>query len=156
MKIAFLRHGHALDIFTAGVSSDPQRPLSRQGYAETENSCLELKKLGFNPHLIISSPYKRALETSAIAAKCLNCSQIKILDLLTESNADVTVKSIFSLSQDNDVLVVGHQPLIGLMALLCCNVNDLSFPPSGFALIDFSGKEKNSGKLIAAGFGGKH
>ncbi len=156
MKIAFLRHGHALDVFTAGVSSDSQRPLSKEGRKETENSVLKLKELGFTPSLILSSPYKRALETSAIAAKHLNCPRIETLDSLIETDADKTLNAIFSISKGNDALVVGHQPLIGLMASFCSNADNLSFPTSGFALIDFPGKENYDGKLIAAGFGGEH
>ena len=61
-QIVFLRHGQA-----GMAAEDSARPLTPAGKEQAIESALRLKQGGFRPDIIISSPYKRAMETAEIA-----------------------------------------------------------------------------------------
>lgn len=156
MKIVFLRHGHAQDIFTAKVSQDSARPLSDIGKKEVFLASEKLKKLGFKPNMIISSPYLRAMTTAKIAADTLGCKIIKECEELTDSDIEKALNAIFNFGEGEDILAVGHQPLMGLIVSFLCDKENFSFPTSGFALVDISEKNDKKGKLLAFGSGGEY
>jgi len=148
MKATFLRHGHALDFFTAKVTNDSLRPLSDEGKKQVEMSIDLLKKLGFSPFKIISSPYKRAIETATIAAKNFGLDRIFQYPELAGQDADSALSVSLNFSQGKDILIVGHQPLLKIMAEKVTGENAIEMPTGGFALIDIEDVKNLKGKLL--------
>ena len=66
MEIYLLRHGIAEDRSTTG--RDPDRRLTDEGRAKLRRVLERAHQAGVRPSLILSSPYRRALETAEIMA----------------------------------------------------------------------------------------
>ncbi|GAB4034158.1 MAG: hypothetical protein Fur0012_14270 [Elusimicrobiota bacterium] len=147
MYIAFLRHGHALDVFTAKVSQDSMRPLSDLGKKQVLSSLIELKNLGFTPEIIISSPYRRAVETAKIAALHFDKPEIVHCEELTGQDTESALSAISLISSGRNALIVGHQPLLKFMASHISEEENIELPTAGFALIDVDDKKEFKGKL---------
>jgi phosphohistidine phosphatase len=118
---------------------------------------LSIAKYTFNVELdrIISSPYKRALETAEIAKELLEPRKPKIISddaLAPEKSPYEAYSSISKLKfgPADRVLVVSHQPLIGEMIsdLIASDVK-FGFAPGSMARIDIGGTvQSRSGTLI--------
>lgn len=148
MKASFLRHGHAVDFFTGKVTDDSLRPLSEEGKKQIDVSIDLLKKLGFSPSKIISSPYKRAIETATIAAKSFGLDKIFQYPELAGQDADSALSVSLNFSQGKDILIVGHQPLLKIMAEKLTGENAIEMPTGGFALIEIEDPSSLKGKLL--------
>jgi phosphohistidine phosphatase len=131
-ELVFMRHGHALGIREAGVPSDSQRPLSPRGEKEALAAAKKLAAAGFAPRLIISSPFLRATRTAELAASVFPQAAREISAALS----DGPVQDIMSLAESapaGSVMLVGHQPLLGMAAGFCLSGASLDFAPAGFA-----------------------
>lgn len=128
-----MRHGHALSAREAGVSSDPERPLSPLGEKEALETSLHLKASGFVPDLIVSSPFLRADRTAAIAAGVFpGASRGK--DAALSDGRLQSVLDLLNLSSAGGprLLLIGHQPLLGAVAAVLLGTEALDLPPAGF------------------------
>ncbi|HBA61531.1 MAG TPA: hypothetical protein DCZ92_12090 [Elusimicrobia bacterium] len=135
--LVFLRHGHALGASEAGVKSDSERPLSALGLAEAAGSAERLRKEGFSPALIVSSPFRRAASTADIAAEFFPGARRLTMNALSEGDAGAVLDFLSGtgLPEGAGLLVVGHQPLIGALAGHFLAMPDLPMAPAGFARI---------------------
>ena len=119
MQIHLLRHGRAEDA-VAGAS-DAIRKLTAAGRLEVQHALARARKAGVAPSVILSSPYVRAVESAEIAARTLDYSgTIVRTDALVPISAPRRVwDEIRSLHSESQVLVAGHEPLLGqLVAFL--------------------------------------
>lgn len=148
MEIVFFRHGKALSIPEAGVSLDAERPLSEAGKEEVRLSAAALKAENFVPETIISSPFKRARETSILISDFFKLGKVVFLDSLANSS-DIrsVVKSVMDLSGGRNALIVGHQPLLGIMSRLIAENDEIDLKPAGYAHIEVKDPEKPKGVL---------
>jgi phosphohistidine phosphatase len=130
-ELVFLRHGHALSVREAGVTSDAERPLSPLGEREVRDAAERLRAAGFAPDLIISSPFKRADRTAQLAAAVFP----KARRLTAAALSDGPVQAVLDLLEEADgtMLLVGHQPLLGAAAGFCLGAGPLDLSPAGFA-----------------------
>lgn len=55
MKLYLMRHGIAVDRLSGDITSDFQRPLTKEGQEETKAVASVLKKIGIKANLIVSS-----------------------------------------------------------------------------------------------------
>jgi len=110
LKLFFLRHGEAENHAT----SDAERVLTPRGRADVSqvvNSLsLELDEL----ELIVTSPYRRARETSQIALQHLGAETNLLItkELEPSSESSALLQFICSLKVES-ALFVSHQPLLG-------------------------------------------
>jgi phosphohistidine phosphatase len=99
-------------------------------------------KAGVNPTLIISSPYKRAMETAAIAARELQYnSEIVRSDLLTPNSSPPDLWSEIRAHRDEpSILLAGHEPLFSatLAYLLGSMRAMVGFRKGALVRVDFS------------------
>jgi phosphohistidine phosphatase len=99
-------------------------------------------KAGVNPTLIISSPYTRAMETAAIAAKELQYnSEIVRSDRLLPNSAPPDVWSEIRAHRDEpSILLAGHEPLFSAtVAWMVGSTRAMvDFRKGALARIDFS------------------
>jgi phosphohistidine phosphatase len=110
---------------------DQERPLTETGIKETEVSASLLESLGnVKPTVIYYSGLLRSRQTTEIFAKHLNpVNGLQFLDNLKPFDDPQPLADILNII-DNDVMVVGHQPHISLVAafLLTDNFNGIYIP----------------------------
>src|ERR1700760_1085438 len=70
MELYLFRHGIADD--PQAGQSDADRALTAEGRRKTAEVIKTARRAGLDPSLIVSSPYKRAMETAQIAADGLD------------------------------------------------------------------------------------
>lgn len=110
MEIYLLRHGIAEDGYP-----DAARALTAEGKEKLRKV---LKRSGAKPSLILSSPYRRAVETAAIAAEMLGYSgEVEPSQALTPDGSPGDVWDELRGRQDEKaVLLASHEPLMSATA----------------------------------------
>jgi phosphohistidine phosphatase len=106
MEIYLLRHGIAEEGYP-----DSARALTPEGKEKLRKV---LKQSGAKPSLIISSPYKRALETAAIAAEVLGyAGEVERAQALTPDGSTAGVWEEIRIRKNEDaILLASHEPLM--------------------------------------------
>lgn len=106
MEIYLLRHGIAGDGYP-----DSDRALTAEGKEKLRKV---LKRSGAKPTLIVSSPFRRALETAEIAAEVLEYSgDIERSDAITpEGSAESVWDEIRVHKSEGAILFASHEPLM--------------------------------------------
>jgi phosphohistidine phosphatase len=110
MEVYLLRHGIAADGYP-----DSARALTDEGKEKLRKV---LKRSGAKPSLIISSPYRRALETAQIAAEVLEyAGEIERAQALTPDSSAPDVWEEIRIRKDEDaILLASHEPLMSATA----------------------------------------
>jgi phosphohistidine phosphatase len=111
MELYLLRHGIAEDRAPSGRDAD--RALTEEGRQKLRRVMKRAQSAGVSPSLIISSPYKRAIETAEIAASELDYKG-KILragTLIPDSSPPSVWSEIREHSNESALLLAGHEPL---------------------------------------------
>lgn len=121
MDIFILRHGDA----ARQAASDAERPLTARGHTEL-HAVLEASQhdLQHVSHMLVS-PYVRALQTSQVAAEYLSASVIVDVSERLVPEADPQklldyLQTLQQTSQPQGVLLVSHQPLVGVFLDRLC------------------------------------
>jgi phosphohistidine phosphatase len=111
MEIYLLRHGIAEDRSATG--RDPDRRLTDEGRAKLRRVLERAHQAGVRPSLILSSPYRRALETAEIAAHELGYEGkiVRIPALTPDSSPQQLWEAIREHRTESALLLAGHEPL---------------------------------------------
>ena len=122
MEIFILRHGHA----EAEARSDKLRALSPAGELEVKHAITNhLESLASVEQLIVS-PYLRAQQTAEVAKSLFGNKDQITSDLLVPSACpnDVIqyVHNLTSESGVSSVMLIGHQPLLGILLDQLCGL----------------------------------
>lgn len=142
MDCVLLRHGIAVER-GEWKGADADRPLTDRGAKRVVQVAAGLKQLGVQPSCVFTSPLVRARETAKIlhARLCLR-SGIRVVDeLFSDGAPDGILKVLQDTAPDACVILVGHEPHLGLLAsLLLSGRPSSSFPlkKSGACLIELS------------------
>ena len=130
MDLYLLRHSDAADNGAHGFTRDADRPLTESGIEKMKKVAKAMRKLGLSFDTILSSPYRRAKETSEIVGEILQCSsRIKLTPhLVVNGNLTALVKEINEdYARSKQLLLVGHEPVLtGLISILTSGHHDLS------------------------------
>ena len=116
MQIHLLRHGIA-EVGKIGMS-DSERALVPEGKKKLRAVLRIAKAADVQPTLILTSPYRRAVETAEIAATELGYSgEIVKSNALRPGCAPEEVwDEIRTYSSEERILLSGHEPLFGYLA----------------------------------------
>ncbi len=135
MQIYLLRHGIAED--AAPGHADADRALTHEGKDKLRRVLKRARAAGAEPSLILSSPYKRALETAEIAADVLGYSgRIGRTHALTpEASPYDTWSEIRAHHDEHAILVASHEPLMSSLAAFLLNSPSLVVDMKKGALI---------------------
>lgn len=107
------RHAEAEDASASGKDTD--RALTKRGRKDATRMAKWLSQYLPTVTVVLSSPAQRCLETAA-ALSALNQVQIKVEDFLSvDSSVERIAKELSSKYSAKTVLVVGHQPNLGLL-----------------------------------------
>ncbi len=136
MELYLLRHGIAED----NAATDADRQLTEEGRHKLRRVLKRAASAGVSPSLIISSPYKRALESAEIAASEL-AYKGKILraGTLTPDSSPPSVWSEIREHRDEpSILLAGHEPLFSAtVAFLLGSTNQMvEFKKAALVRID--------------------
>jgi phosphohistidine phosphatase len=115
MELYILRHGIAED---RGTGADADRALTDEGRQKLRRVLERAVNAKVAPSLILSSPYKRAMETAEMAAKILRY-QKKIVQtdvLLPEAAPDAFWEEVRRRRHEDSVLAAGHEPMMSAAA----------------------------------------
>jgi phosphohistidine phosphatase len=143
-----LRHGLALP---AGASGDRQRVLSPTGVQGLEALRAHLAREAWRPDRILSSPYARARQSAGIVAGAATPPvAVEILRALEpEHEPSEVLEALARLGiTAGHVLVVGHQPLLGLLARHLTGLEQ-GFSPGTLVRVDCpQGLGQGSGRVV--------
>ena len=138
MEIYLLRHGAAER--NAPSARDADRRLTDQGIGEVTEVVMQARRAGFNPSLILSSPYIRALETARLTARLLDYGHeiLTTITLTPESTPEDAWEELWVYGDRPSILVVTHEPLISAVAswLLGSARMEIEFKTATLARID--------------------
>lgn len=121
MEIYLLRHGIAEDA-RAG-QKDADRALTEEGKRKLRVVARRARLAGLKPSLILTSPYRRAVETAEIAALELKYKGqlLRTKALVPDSNPETVWEEIRAHKQELQVLLAGHEPLFSALAAYLLN-----------------------------------
>jgi phosphohistidine phosphatase len=116
VEIHILRHAIA-DPARPG-EQDADRAVTPEGRKKLREVLRVAKAAGLAPGLILTSPYRRAIETAEMAASQLNFTDPPLATnaLLPGSNAEDVWEEIRVHKDAQEILLVGHEPLLGQLA----------------------------------------
>lgn len=146
MNLYIVRHTYA-----DSGSPDAERNLTEIGRKKLEETIPEWKSYVPQIDIVLSSPFKRAIQTAEIIHKSYNISKDIVVDKGLQpgmSTGDVLI-TVDALSY-NDIMIVGHMPDVSdLVSDLVSPVSfGYPFSPGTLAAIEFNGEIKiGSGKL---------
>jgi phosphohistidine phosphatase len=111
MELYLLRHGIAEDHAASGRDAD--RRLTDEGQKKLRRVMERAHAAAVNPTLIISSPYKRAIETAEIAARELGyAGEIERSNALVPDSSPQSIWAELRAHRDQaSILLAGHEPL---------------------------------------------
>jgi len=113
MQIYILRHGIAED--RKPGRPDSERALTDEGREKLRRVLKRARGAGVTPAAILSSPYRRALETAEIAAQELDfAGEVKrTRALIPEASPSEIWNELRALKDEPAVLLASHEPLTG-------------------------------------------
>lgn len=113
MEIYILRHGLAEEPQAGQPDSD--RALTADGRKKLRNVLKTAADAGITPSLILTSPYKRAVQTAQLAAEILNYKgELLRTEALKPSSSPKSVWDEIRVHKDQKgILLAGHEPLFG-------------------------------------------
>ena len=132
LNLYLMRHGEALSKVDARVGTDAERPLSPAGMEMVKQVANHFKAHEVVPTRLFTSSLFRARQTAELVATILGCSHLiepcQALQLDQVPSAFLTL--LRHQSVKDEVVAIGHQPLLGQLALqLACGT-----PGEGLAL----------------------
>jgi phosphohistidine phosphatase len=113
VQIYLLRHGIA-----ENSTPDSERALTPEGRDKLRRVLVRARDASVSPSLILSSPYRRALETAGIAAEVLHYhgAVVKVRELLPDASPYDTWEELRKRPEKEAILLASHQPLMSSLA----------------------------------------
>ena len=129
--VYMLRHAIAVQRGDLGYPLDSDRPLTAKGVRRMRRIANGMRRSGVEFDLILTSPYRRALETAFIVARQFRVGEaIQTTPSLTPETApeDLVEELISRYGACREIMLVGHEPqLSGIISKLTSG--GLSAPP---------------------------
>jgi phosphohistidine phosphatase len=115
MEIYLLRHGIAEDSAPGG---DAERALTGEGREKLRRVLKRARGAGVAPTLILSSPFRRAVETAEIAAEILDYKgkAPRTAALLPSASPYDAWEEIRARKDEEAILLASHEPLMSSLA----------------------------------------
>lgn len=113
VELLVMRHGMAEDkeSFAATGEDDSLRPLTKEGRSKLKQATKGLRRLLPSIDVIATSPFTRAVQTTAILAEEYAAARIEPLDALKPASTPRTFMTWLRRHEPNDrIAAVGHEP----------------------------------------------
>ena len=150
MELYLLRHGIAED---AAISRrDADRALTPEGKKRLREILKVALEAELRPTLILSSPYKRAKDTAAIAVKSLGYTAdvLETNALVPNAHPNELWEEVRMHKSEAKLLLVSHEPLLSMAASLLLNSSGLrvDFKKGAIMRIDLEGFSAQPASLL--------
>lgn len=149
-RIYLLRHAKAASARPG--ERDFDRALSDDGYAQAEIVAEKAADNGYLPDLVLSSTAKRCRQTAEAIRRATNPDiEFRFIDELYSATAATYLEIIASQANDDSVMLVGHNPVIGQTLASLIGQTTMTarlpsgFPTAGLAVVDLSRDPPNGG-----------
>ncbi len=115
MRIYLLRHGIAEEGFG---KRDSDRALTGEGKRKLHDLLSVASRAEVMPTLVLTSPYKRAMETAMIAREVLGYQGplVECSTLTPDSSPQSAWSDVRIHSAESSILLVGHEPLFSSLS----------------------------------------
>lgn len=135
MQIYLLRHGVAEDGKPGHPDSD--RALTGEGRDKLRRVLKRARAADAAPSLILSSPFRRAIETAEIASEVLDYTGkvARTRALVPDASPHDTWEEIRTHKDENALLLASHEPLMSSLAALLLNSPALAVDMKKAALL---------------------
>jgi phosphohistidine phosphatase len=135
MQIYLLRHGIAED--GRPGHPDSERALTGEGREKLRRVLKRAKLAGVAPETILSSPYRRAVETADVAVEVLGYEGevVRTRALLPEASPFDTWDEIRSRKGEGSILLASHEPLMSSMVAFLLDSPSLEVDMKKAALV---------------------
>jgi phosphohistidine phosphatase len=138
MQIYLLRHGIAEN--ASPGQPDSERALTAEGREKLRRVLKRARSAEVNPGAILSSPYKRALETAEVAAEALGFKgEIERTPALVPASSPYDAwEALRARRSSGSVLLASHEPLMSSLAafLLGCPALQVDMKKAALVRID--------------------
>ena len=155
MRVFLLRHGQASDHAPDGTFHDDARELTPDGIENLGRACATYARIMGAPHKILHSPLTRARQSADILkgalAGSVTMEEASALRPNGRASQVVDLLQADFLQHSQDVVLVGHEPLLGdLLGLLSAGNDRLGIPMGKgmLAATRFSDPRVMIGRLI--------
>ena len=139
MEVYLLRHGIAED--APPGKADADRALTAEGRQKLRRVLARARAAGVEPTLILSSPYRRAVETAEVAAESLGYrgKVVQTAALVPNAAPQEVWGEIRARRTEDSILLASHEPLMSsLLALLLTSpALKVDFKKAALARVDF-------------------
>lgn len=141
MNLYLVRHAVAEE--TAASGRDADRTLTADGKAKMRRAAEGLRALEVRIDLVLTSPYRRAIETAEILTEVLGGSETRVLDeLAAGADAARVLRALRPYQALESLALVGHQPDLGSIASLVItgapDLCPLPFKKGGVACLEIA------------------
>jgi len=133
MEIYLLRHAIAENARPGQPDSD--RALTGEGRDRLRRVLLRARAAGVKPSVILSSPYRRAVETAAVAKEVLGGEIERTEALVPDASPYDAWEEIRAHKSEESVLLASHEPLMSSMAAFLLGAPSLKVDMKKAALI---------------------
>ncbi|MDD8018287.1 MAG: histidine phosphatase family protein [Bacteroidota bacterium] len=134
------------------VFPNDDRPLTNTGIRKMNKNAHGMAKIIQAPTVIISSPLKRAYQTSEIvASKFHNIpSIVQSDDLLPETTVQKIIQLCKKYSPQKEIMIVGHEPILGkfLSTILHQKKQSMYFKKGAICGVDFFAARRQKSELL--------
>jgi len=123
MDLYILRHAIAEDASKTGKDRD--RNLTPEGIEKTKASAAALKRLDIQFDLILTSPFKRTVQTAEIIAIETGTAEPQFFPPLSSGeSSSLLIDSLQRVDPPGNVLIVGHEPDLGNLISILLSGSD--------------------------------
>lgn len=148
--IYLVRHGIAED--TNLLRPDSERALTQEGIAKMHLIGKRLHKMGIKPNLVISSPYKRAVQTADILVEELGYTGERFQDnRITPSARYEAFSALFQEYKSfREIMFVTHDPCVSFLTGQICGATNynIDFKKGAVACIGIGRQSPPAGTLL--------
>ena len=133
MRLYLLRHADAAEIRT----SDAARELTPKGIGQAKTVAQFCARKQVRPVLILTSPYRRTVQTAEIVAEALHLEGGPQAEefLASGMEPETALSELQAFGWAQSLLVVGHQPDLGLLASSLLGLPDAGGLPVSKAML---------------------
>ena len=138
MELYLLRHG----IAEAQASSDQERDLTEEGRRKVRDVMKLAARAGVTPSLILSSPFRRALNTAKIAVDVLGYKGdvVQSRALVPDGDVRAVWEEVRAHKSEASLLLAGHEPQFSSLGAFLLGVPELhiDFKKGGLLAIEMT------------------
>lgn len=142
MKVYLLRHAQAEERDARQYPTD-DRPLTERGMERTRDACDGMIRVVKRVDAVLTSPLARARQTAEIVAGAFEVAKnLEVVQFLSPGCWPESVLShLRSRSESDRVMLVGHEPDLGLLSSALCGAGHavIAFRKGSLCRIDVNG-----------------